>query len=147
MEDHTEKCTLLEKMASFVKPCYLMLKGHGFVTATLTKQYQEIVLDYQGRKNIKWAENPDSGISSASTLCDTEETKSNKNKRKMDDQPTSGTLDSTFTMSINLTPNKPKAKMCAEQLMSKGGIGYNYLGALALEIINGVFCNATVKKN
>ncbi|XP_018569213.1 kinesin-like protein KIF18A isoform X2 [Anoplophora glabripennis] len=119
MEDHTEKCTLLEKMAAFVKPCYLTLKGHGFVTSTLTKQYQEIVLDYQGRKNIKWAQIPDSGIGSSSTLGDGEETKSNNNKRKIDEPAVGTTLDSTFTMSINLTPNKPKAKMCAEQLMSK----------------------------
>ncbi|KAJ8925043.1 hypothetical protein NQ315_001214 [Exocentrus adspersus] len=119
LEDHTTKCAQLEKMAVFVKKCYLILQGHDFMTPDLTKQYQEMALDFQGRKNVKWAETCDSGVGSSSTLFDDENSKSNRNKRKIEEASTGGTLDSTFTMSINLTPNKPKVKICAEQLMSK----------------------------
>ncbi|KAJ8970205.1 hypothetical protein NQ314_001352 [Rhamnusium bicolor] len=118
LDDHTEKCTLLEKMAAVLKPCYLTLRGHGFASASLDKQYHDIVLDFQGRKSVKWGEIPDSGISSTSSLCVDEEGRVNRHKRKMEEHTTE-ILDSTFTMHVNLTPNKPKVKMCAEQLMSK----------------------------
>ncbi|KAJ8976906.1 hypothetical protein NQ317_014077 [Molorchus minor] len=58
------------------------------------------------------------GVSSTSSLAMTDdEIKRNNYKRKIEEQ--SPDLDMTYTMSVNITPNKPKVKMCAEQLLSK----------------------------
>ncbi|KAJ8957542.1 hypothetical protein NQ318_020581 [Aromia moschata] len=97
---------------ALLKSCYVQLQGHGFVTASLRKHYQEILHECQGCKNVKWSES-DSGVEATSTaaLAKDDEPKRNLQKRKME-EPTADTMDTTFTMSVNLTPSKPKVKMC-----------------------------------
>ncbi|KAJ8967072.1 hypothetical protein NQ317_018653 [Molorchus minor] len=118
IDDNTDKYALIEKLVPALKEFYKILRGHGYITTTLTKQYQELLHLFQGRKNVTWGEMPDSGVSSTSSLAMTDdEIKRNNYKRKIEEQ--SPDLDMTYTMSVNITPNKPKVKMCAEQLLSK----------------------------
>lgn len=142
-QENQEKLDLLEKMATMLKSCYMQLKGHGFATEALTKEYVKIIQDFQGKKNVKFHEIPDSGISSTTSIAE-DENKANGNKRKIEDPAVE--LDGTFTMST--TPIKPRIKGTAtDHVISKGGIGYNFFGGLATELIHGVFYNVSLKKN
>lgn len=151
-DEDKDKMLLLHRMATILKSCYMVLKGHGFATAALTRQYQDIIQDFQGRKKVKFHEIPDSGISSTTSISE-DENKSNSNKRKIAEEPLIADLDGTFTMSnavsATSTPGKPKSKgTSTDPIMSKGGgIGYNFFGGLASELINGVFYSGNVKKN
>lgn len=145
IEEDKEKLDVLERMATILKSCYMQLKGHGFVTEALTKQYTKIIQDFQGKKNVKFHDIPDSGISSTTSITE-DENKTNNNKRKIEEPPVE--LDGTFTMTNVSTPSKPKSKGTgAEQIISKGGIGYNFFGGLASELIHGVFYSVNLKKN
>lgn len=129
----------------------MQIKGHGYATDALTKEYTKIIQDFQGKKNVKFHEIPDSGISSTTSITDDENktntTNNNNNKRKIEDPPIIE-LDGTFTLTNSTTPNKPKSKGTAtDQIISKGGIGYNFFGGLATELIHGVFYNINMKKN
>lgn len=142
--EDNEKLSLLKRMATLLKSCYMQLKGHGFATVALTKQYQDIIQDFQGKKNVKFHEIPDSGISSTTSISE-DENKANNNKRKMEEPPFE--LDGTF-IKTSTTPNKPKSKGASvDPIISRGGIGYNFFGGLATELIHGVFYNVNIKKN
>lgn len=142
-EDH-EKVEMLEKLVTILKSSYMQLKGHGFASAALTKQYNEIIQDFLGKRNVKFNEIPDSGISSTTSISE-DENKSN-NKRKNEEPPAE--LDGTFTMPNSITPIKPTSKgIVTDQIISKGGIGYNFFGGLATELIHGVFYNVNMKRN
>lgn len=135
----------MDKMATILKSTYTLLKGHGFATSTLTRQYQEIVQTLQGtRKNVTFNNIPDSGISSTTSITCDEDNKLNGNKRKIE-EPLND-LDGTFTL-VSSPANKTKSKSCTDQIMSKGGIGYSYLGVIATELLNGVFHNVSLNKN
>lgn len=122
----------------------MAIKGHGFATDALTKDYQKIIQDFQGKKNVKFYEIPDSGISSTTSIAE-DENKTVGNKRKIE-EPTVE-LDGTFTLTTTTTPGKPRIKGTAtDHVISKGGIGYNFFGGLATELIHGVFYNVNLKK-
>lgn len=145
LEEDKEKLDVLERMATILKSCYIQLKGHGFVTEALTRQYTKIIQDFQGKKNVKFHDIPDSGISSTTSITE-DESRTNSNKRKIEEPVVE--LDGTFTMANSATPSKPKSKGTgSDQIISKGGIGYNVFGGLASELLHGVFYNVNLKKN
>lgn len=126
----------------------MQIKGHGYATDALTKDYTKIIQDFQGKKNVKFHEIPDSGISSTTSITEYENKTNinNNNKRKIEEPVIE--LDGTFTLTNSTTPSKPKSKGTAtDQIISKGGIGYNFFGGLATELIHGVFYNINMKKN
>lgn len=99
-----------------------------------------------GKKNVKFDEMPDSGISSTTSIQE-DENNTSSNKRKIEENPAE--LDGTFTMTHSVSPIKSKSKITAtDQLISKGGIiGYNFFEGLATELFHGMFYNVNINKN
>lgn len=147
-DDQQSKDALMEEMAVVLKKLYMQLKGHGLLAPSLNKQYQDIVHTYQGKKNIKWAEIPDSGISSTSSITSVEEPK--PMRKRIADRPATpnSKLDGTFTRSSPPKASKQKPRVnTTNPGITKGGIGYNYIGTIALDLLNSVFYNVSVKKH
>ncbi|VEN49921.1 unnamed protein product [Callosobruchus maculatus] len=155
MRDHVEHLSMLEKMACVLKSYYMQLKGHGLLSMNAIKEYEDILATFKGRKNLKWEHNLDSGVSSSTSIDMAENTvKVAGSKRKIqeeeDDQPihSSPPLERTFTLPVTSPIPKPlneaKLHLNAQQIIAKGG---DCLGAIAFELMNGVFCNITIKKN
>ncbi|XP_023028699.2 uncharacterized protein [Leptinotarsa decemlineata] len=114
-KDQEEKTMLLEKMGSTLKSWYMLLQGHGFASSDIVQHYHEIVMSFQGRKNIKWKEAVDSGTSSMASIPEADkEVRAVGNKRKIEENPPEN-LDDTFTLPVVFSPRPRKT----EQVMSK----------------------------
>lgn len=145
-EENEEKAEIIEKMGSTLRNCFKLLQGHGYATPTIAKQYKDVVQALHGRKNIKWTEMPDSGVSSLSSNQDEDERKALV-KRKLESPPRMNRTFSASTSSLlEIDTNKPKMKICNDPLISSGGIDFSYLGAIALEIMYSVFDKAVSRK-
>ncbi|CAH1979946.1 unnamed protein product [Acanthoscelides obtectus] len=155
MRDHGDHLTLLERMASTLKSYYLQLKGHGLLSTNAIKEYDDILTAFKGKKYLTWESNLDSGVSSLTSIdMPVDQVKNTGSKRKIeeDDEPaqqSSPSMDRTFSIAVLSPMPKPvkEAKLCnlnAQQIIAKGG---HCLGAIAFELMNGVFCNITFKKN
>jgi kinesin family protein 18/19 len=138
-EELKSRANLLEKTCKMLQSCYLQLRGHGFATDLMCEEYQSLVNHLQGRKNITWDSPIDSGLSSTSSVSSTD-VEVRPPKRKLNDENING-LNHTFVME----PPKPKVKVCAEELMAKGGI--DFLNAVITEIFYGVVSNLFVERN
>nr|CAI5855001.1 unnamed protein product [Callosobruchus analis] len=129
MRDHVEHLSMLEKMACVLKSYYMQLKGHGLLSMNAIKEYEDILTTFKGRKNLKWEQNLDSGVSSSTSIDMAENTvKVAGSKRKIqedDDQPihSSPPSERTFTMPEMSPIPKPlseaKLHQTAQQIIAK----------------------------
>lgn len=129
-EELRSRTDLLHKTCKMLQSCYLQLRGHGFATDALCQEYQSLVNHVQGRRNITWDSPLDSGLSSTSSGSSIELDPKPTRKRPNDENVNG--LNNTFVMEAP----KPKVKVCAEELMAKGGI--DFLNAIITEIFHGV---------
>lgn len=119
----------------------MQLRGHGFATDTLCQEYQNLVNHVQGRRNISWDSPLDSGVSSTSSGTSIDgEGDARAPRKRANDENVNG-MNSTFVMEAP----KPKVKVCAEELMAKGGT--DFLNAVITEIFHGVVSHLFVERN
>ncbi|GJQ71189.1 hypothetical protein Trydic_g1088 [Trypoxylus dichotomus] len=106
---------IIGKMSTLLRTCYLHVKGHGFATETLEKNYQTIVRDLQGIHNVTFDENvPYSTNAATNGNGNEEETR----KRKLNEGSTCS-LDGTFVLTPVKQSERPTLTVCAEQLLAK----------------------------
>lgn len=134
---------LLDRVYLAMRVCFNQLKDKGLSSTVMKNHITKLEKLYSQYARRRIDDMPDSGISSTTSIFD-EDIKAVTSKRKMDEA--SPEMDGTFTLSETQTPGKAKAKG-AEKMISKGGIGYNFFGGLATEIIHGFFYNINMKRN
>lgn len=128
---------LLDKMASVLQPCYLLLRGHGHAPDDMIKEYKTLVRYLQGISNVTWDNLPDSGISSNT---DSGEEEARASKRKHVDEV--NVFESTFTLN---SPPKPKY-LSADQYSSKGGLLNMYIPIIGAEVLHGFLLTCSILK-
>ncbi|CAH2004173.1 unnamed protein product [Acanthoscelides obtectus] len=130
MRDHGDHLTLLERMASTIKPYYMQLKGHGLLSTKTIKEYDHILTAFKGKKNLKRKNNLDSGVSSSTSIdmpVDQVKVAGSKRKKEEDDDrahQSSPPLDRTFPIAVLSPMPKPlkEPKLCslnAQQIIAK----------------------------
>lgn len=136
---------MIDKMSSLLRTCYLHVKGHGFATDTLDKDYQTIVRDLQGFHTVSFHENiplPCSPIAIGNSNSNEEESR----KRKLNEGSTCS-LDSTFVSNSVKPSGKPALTACAELLLTKGGLLQHYIEACANQLLYGIFSYTVLKRD
>ncbi|KAI4471330.1 kinesin-related [Holotrichia oblita] len=136
---------MIDKMSSLLRTCYLHVKGQGFATDTLDRDYQTIVRDLQGFHSVSFHENiplPCSPIAMSNGNSNEEESR----KRKLNEGSTCS-LDSTFVSNAVKPSGKPALTACAELLLTKGGLLQHYIEACANQLLYGIFSYTVLKRD
>lgn len=129
---------ILGDMAQMLRSSFLLAKGHGYVSETMTKDYYNLVHQLQAPCSVSWEDDADPQMGSGDSKVVVAEDESNRTKRKLVDSVSSSStsLDNTFTMD---TVRPRGIHICAEQLMAKGGLAHGYFSAVAVEILHTMF--------
>lgn len=114
VDDHKDKCYIIENMAKLLKPLFLAVGGKDDAPDSIKREYEDLVAAFQGRKNLKWLDSGvsliyDSGVSSSTSLLDHPEETNRATKRKIETD-SQVSLDSTFLLPSNVVPNTTSSK-------------------------------------
>lgn len=56
LDDHNDKCQIIEQMTKLMKPLFLSVGGRADAPEAIKKKYEELVAAFEGRKSLKWME-------------------------------------------------------------------------------------------
>lgn len=124
-----------------LRTCYLHVKGHGFATDALERNYRAIVRDLQGIHCVTFHESVPLS-SSPVILSQSNGNEEESRKRKLNEGSTCS-LDDTYVK----PSEKPALTVCAEQLLAKGGVLQYYVEACANQLLHGIFSYAVLKRD
>ncbi|XP_060534796.1 kinesin-like protein KIF18A [Cylas formicarius] len=121
-DEHRNKDALLEKISSLVKPMYLNLLGRGDIPKAFVAEYDNLLLDFQGRKNMCWGDVESEEVAAVEGAAPGV-------KRKIGEQQggSNASLDSTYSTMPTVPNSSPAGKQRAplktvgvHQLVAKG---------------------------
>lgn len=147
-KENQKLAKLLESATGVLKPCYMLLRGNGTVPDNIIKKYKQFMRELQGIEGVSWQDNQteqwamtyENGHTLNTTFTETSGnitvTNPPRTKRKhTEEEPV---LDSTFVLAAKESL-KNSANVCADQLLTKGGLLHSYVSAVACDMLHGAF--------
>ncbi|CAH0547633.1 unnamed protein product [Brassicogethes aeneus] len=115
-DDLKSQQTTIEKMSTLLRPLYVSVKAHGYLSQNQIREYQSIAKQLEGVKSIKWTETVvDSGVGSATSLSTETDSECSATSQTYRSPGPANPLNDTFTLQM-----KPKTANVVAKAIKQG---------------------------